>query len=431
MKIWVVMLLVGLALLVLISPGLIGQFAERSVDENIRRGTVENDSVIVNALTFDRGWFTSEGQHRIEIKDGALADRIRALANLSADVALPVITVTTRIDHGVIPVASMGRDDGSLLPGLGDAISMLSLTMPDGATIDLPGAVHTRIGLTGATHSTYALPAGEIEQDGGGLRWSDGQVEVDMHAATNRLDFSATLESLEILGAETPLQLAEFLVEGTLEPGSHGFALGDIAASIGTVTTASQVMGPVEAQGGSSIEDGQLALTFALDVQLDAPGTGPARAIVDLDADGVDPEAFGRLLGRYRAISADTGDPATTLLRLEPELQALLSHGLAIDIRRLELVLPDGMLEADLTARIRDNEVDAGNWAALLLATTMSADIRADEPLMATLVELNPDAGALIGMGYLKADGDAYVTEIQYAKGILTINGAPLTIPLP
>ncbi len=50
---------------------------------------------------------------------------------------------------------------------------------------------------------------------------------------------------------------------------------------------------------------------------------------------------------------------------------------------------------------------------------------------MDTIIALNPEAGALVGMGYLKPDGDDFVTEIRYAKGILTINGAPMTIPLP
>ena len=85
MKKWVVALFLGLALVVLISPGLIGHFAERTVDESIRSGTVESDDVVVSALNFDRGWFTTEGQHRIEFKDGATTERARELMGMPPD----------------------------------------------------------------------------------------------------------------------------------------------------------------------------------------------------------------------------------------------------------------------------------------------------------------------------------------------------------
>jgi hypothetical protein len=42
----------------------------------------------------------------------------------------------------------------------------------------------------------------------------------------------------------------------------------------------------------------------------------------------------------------------------------------------------------------------------------------------------NPDAGAIVGMGYLRKKGDVYEMHAAYAKGLLTINGAPMPIPL-
>ena len=130
-------LLIGLAVLILVSPGLIGRLAERSSDENIRVGTVENDEVVVSAQVFQRGWFTTEGEHRIEFKDGAFAGQYRALLGLAPDAPLPALIINTRVDHGVIPVSSMGREHGSLRPGLGDAISTLRIELPDGEAFRL------------------------------------------------------------------------------------------------------------------------------------------------------------------------------------------------------------------------------------------------------------------------------------------------------
>jgi hypothetical protein len=43
----------------------------------------------------------------------------------------------------------------------------------------------------------------------------------------------------------------------------------------------------------------------------------------------------------------------------------------------------------------------------------------------------NPESAALIAMGILKKDGEAYIVNAQYEKGLLTVNGAPMPIPLP
>ena len=43
---------------------------------------------------------------------------------------------------------------------------------------------------------------------------------------------------------------------------------------------------------------------------------------------------------------------------------------------------------------------------------------------------MNPQTGAIIGMGYLKKDGDFYIMDADLEKGLLTINGAPIPIPM-
>jgi hypothetical protein len=43
---------------------------------------------------------------------------------------------------------------------------------------------------------------------------------------------------------------------------------------------------------------------------------------------------------------------------------------------------------------------------------------------------VNPQTGALVGMGYLKKDGDLYIMDADFKKGLLTINGAPIPIPM-
>ena len=138
----VVVLLIVVALVVLITPGIIGRLAEESFDQNLEMAITENEDIVVSSLGFVRGWFTSEGQHRIELRNKTLLSDSLDDSRNSRRYAEALI-VSTRLDHGLIPVTSMAREEGSLAPGLGSAISTLSLEVSDGTVYDLPGTIYS------------------------------------------------------------------------------------------------------------------------------------------------------------------------------------------------------------------------------------------------------------------------------------------------
>jgi hypothetical protein len=51
-------------------------------------------------------------------------------------------------------------------------------------------------------------------------------------------------------------------------------------------------------------------------------------------------------------------------------------------------------------------------------------------PVVEMIVQANPEAAIVIGGGYLIQRGDAYEMKAQLKKGLLTVNGAPIPIPL-
>jgi hypothetical protein len=67
----------------------------------------------------------------------------------------------------------------------------------------------------------------------------------------------------------------------------------------------------------------------------------------------------------------------------------------------------------------------------VILALTASADVRLPVAVMDLAQAASPESGALIAMGILKKDGDSYIVNAEYRKGLLTVNGAPMPIPLP
>ena len=102
-----VFLLLALAVVVLVSPRIIGHLAEQSMDENLDWAATETQEILVTSLGFDRGWFSSEGQHRIELTNGELRDSLTLLALEAGYNELPVLIIDTRIDHGLVPLTSI------------------------------------------------------------------------------------------------------------------------------------------------------------------------------------------------------------------------------------------------------------------------------------------------------------------------------------
>ena len=178
MKKGVIALLVVLALVVIVSPGILGRFAEKSVDENLNWAAEESGELVISSEKFDRGWFSSEGQHRVEIREGNLTALLATMGSAASSDDLPVLVINTRLDHGLIPVSSMSREKGSLAPGLGNAVSTLSIEFDDGETVDIPGKIYSDVGLAGEVQSTYLLEAGSHEDGGTMASWDATKIDV-------------------------------------------------------------------------------------------------------------------------------------------------------------------------------------------------------------------------------------------------------------
>jgi len=70
------------------------------------------------------------------------------------------------------------------------------------------------------------------------------------------------------------------------------------------------------------------------------------------------------------------------------------------------------------------------DWTSLLLSTEASVDLSIPEAIVEILVQAEPNITMAIGGGYLVKRGDAYELEAQLKKGLLTVNGAPIPLPL-
>ena len=430
----IIVLLVIAAIVVLISPGIIGRIAEESVDSNLQWAADENDGIVVTSERFDRGWFSSQGRHRVEIRDPAMRDALATLAGRDPSDGDPALVIDTRIDHGLIPVTSMGRAEGSLAPGLGRGVSTLVIEYPDGASVPVPGTVYSSIGLTGVLTANYIAEPGSLEADGSTASWGDANVEIATDQQAQSFVIDGAIESLMVSDAGDTLRLGKTNFSGIQRPGRFGISAGSfkiIADSIAIEEAGIETyrLGPVAVSGTSDIEGERVNGDFRMSIgALAVPGYGDSDFNVAMRFTGLDGDALGRIV---RALD-DAGDDASSQqlqLLLRDDFEKLVAAGFELHFDRFDLDLPQGLVSARMRFTVEESGAADFHISSVLMTLDAEADLAVAEGFVDHAMAMNPDAGAIVGMGYLRKNGDIYEMRAEYAKGLLTINGAPMPIP--
>ena len=422
MKKSIVVVLVLLALVVFISPGLVGHLAERSVTANIESTAQQGADIRVTTEDFDGGWFSSAGRHRVELTDPALVDGLGGL--LESRQGLPTLLIDTHIDHGLIPVTSMQRDGGSLRPGLGNAVSTLSLELANGEVIALPGSVYTHVTLSGGTASKYAADAGTRELENGSIAWGETSLDVDTDPGSGKLDYDGSIASLAVNSGQETLALGTTAFSGTRKATPYGFAVGDIklradSVIVGNDGSSTRSVGPLALEGESTLDDGRVSGNGTISIGgIATPNLGTASIDAELRVNGADAAALQRL------DSVDEGDEAGA----RDAMLQLVQRGIEINVPRLVITSDDGRIESDLALSVAEDVVS--DWSSALLHVDAALNLSVPESMIGRLLADDQRLAAAVGLGYLQLRGDAYVTEVRMSKGVLTVNGAPQALPI-
>jgi uncharacterized protein YdgA (DUF945 family) len=432
----VVIVLVLLAAIVLVSPAIVGRLAERSMDENLNWAASESGAVKVTSEHYDRGWFSSEGQHRIELREGDLLTAVQMIAGPVEADDLPVLIINTRLDHGLIPVASMSREQGSLAPGLGSAVSTAQLELGGGELIDLPGTIFSKVSLGGELQSKYVLEAGSHSADGVEAGWGDTNVKITTNPQTGNVAFDGKVDELFMKSDGDAVTLSGLQFDGKQRPTQYGIAVGQVEMSLGKLTVDTMMGPPV-----NQFED------LSIDARSDLDGDR-----VDADADirmrfaGIPQfedmlvdirfrlnDADARSLGNIQRASQDAAtaaDPMALYASLETDLKRLFAAGFDFSFNRFDITIPQGKIVSTMNFSFAASDPATFAWTSLLLATEAAMEFSLPAELVETFGQGNPQVAAAIGGGYLVKKGDAYELKALLKKGLLTVNGAPIPIPL-
>ncbi|MDH4108741.1 MAG: YdgA family protein [Gammaproteobacteria bacterium] len=432
MKRWVVILLIALAVVLLLSPGIVGRMAERNLSDSLSWMQQESDDIVVTSEAFQRGWFTSEGRHRIALSDAGLAEIFGGPPPADSDQP-PTLIIDTHIDHGLVPFTSLGREHGTLVPGIASSVSTLSLEYETGDVVELPGRMYSSVGLTGDTTHRYLTDEGSRIIDGGTLSWQGADITVTSDSSRRVFTFDGSIEPLSLEDELNSGRLGRITFTGAQDRRVFELGVGDMRIEV----DGAQGVGPALEEAGfrrlvaelsTELHGDRVSGRYRMEFDdLISDPLGSMDLELDLSVTGLHATSLQALVDALDRAQ----DPSATSADIEPEFAALVAYGWQFHMERFSFRLPQGDLRGTLNVEIpASGDPDQFSWPALLLAMKASMDVSIDAPLYDYMVTVQPEFATAAAMGLLSATGDTYEMKAAFESGLLTINGAPLPIPL-
>ena len=440
MKRWLVVLLVVLAVVVLVSPGIVGRLAEKNLEENIEWAATESGALDIQTERFDRGWFTSEGRHRVVLSSAVFREATANYREKTGNDELPSLIIDTRLDHGLMPVGSLTRDSWSLMPGLASTVSTFQIDPGDGELVAIPGALYSNVSLSGASDSRYLLETGTFENDEVRVAWAGADVALQTDRSDGTLLIDGRIQPISITVEGETVRIGAIAISADQVKSAYGFNVGTVAFGLESFVVERPgdpvTVGAIALSADADIEDARLSVSSKMSIdEIVVPGMGDMNFVLDLALNRLDAASLQVIAEAFKEAQGSP-DPGTALARLFPQiegdLQKIVASGAEIRVEQLDVTLPQGKVTTKLLVEVAEGDSGAEfSWSNVLLAMTASATVRMPVALFEFVKVMNPQANALVAMGILQRDGDDYVMNAEYAQGLLNVNGAPLPIPMP
>ncbi len=412
-------LIIVIALAVLITPGVIGHLAEQGVNDSLEWVDSENGDFIITSTAFERRWFTSTGQHRIELLQGDL----------------PVLVVSTHLDHGLVPVSSLSRENGSLLPGLGNAVSTLGQELGDGSIEPLPITIYTSIGLTGALESHLIIEPSGFDTSDERIDWGGSEFLITSNPVDHSFAVSGAFTSLAVKTETETAIVGEMEIDLALAATPYGYMVGLVHLSLDSISVigVEQTMtaGPIVIDSDSSLNSdrisGDLTLNFE-NTPMVLGGTGNVQLVARLE--DADAAAFGKVMHNIDTAWTPYGT-AEEHRKFNDSLLQILAAGMELHIDQLDILSPFGQFTSRASMTVDASDSDDYTWDTATTLLNGSASLSLPRALVDMATQANPELHGVIGLGYLRKRDEFYLTEASFADSVLTVNGAPTPIPLP
>ena len=309
-------------------------------------------------------------------------------------------------------------------------MSTLSVELPGGEGWDVPGVVYTTFGLGGGMSSSYFLQAGAHEE----VRWGDGDILIEVNPRSGNIVVDGGLDSITVDDGGDSLQVSMLEFDADTEKTEYGFYTGDFGFSVDSFSVAegfqTVTVGPLSLESSSELNGDRLDSDMQMAMAMAGGPMGDMSLDLDATFDGWDAESVGRISKALQGAQSNP-NPMMALASIEQDAANLVAAGLTISIDRLDVSLPQGTFLSKMELLVPEMDRDNFVWTSVLHEMEASADITIPSALFDMIAAMNPDAQMAVATGMLRPDGDNYVMVAQYKQGLLTVNGAPMPIPLP
>lgn len=408
------------------APPLIGSVAEARHQFLLDQLTRATTGAVPEVEAYETGWFTSRARHRLSLDD----ERAQRLAHLLAGArgSPPTsLVIESVIAHGPWPLL-----EGA--PGLARMRSNLLVEDADGTRTAIPGQAVTRIGFGGGGRTRFL--AGQAEgpmADGQGAfnaAGADVLVVFDRHAA--RLRSSGRLGPIEVAGTNGLMRSGEIDFESDTRPTRFGLRAGRSRVSLDSFRFVDRLGREVSGAGLEidltvSADDDTVDYAAAFDLAtLEAAGGAPVSARMRLALGSLDGVMLGALVQRVQQ-----GFP---LREAGVEFADVLRPGSNLELSELALSAGDGRATLEFDLSLPDEPGPPVNDGSdVLFMAEGSGRLTLNRPMLYEALGLegdeNGDPVGLLSAGYLRREGDSFVSDLRVSGGLITLNRLPLPLP--
>jgi uncharacterized protein YdgA (DUF945 family) len=433
MKRWIVVLLVLLAVVILLSPAIVGRLAENNIEQNIEWAESDSPGVSIKTESFERGWLTSEGRHRVVLDGGQFREVAASYAEATGNPELPSLIIDTHLDHGPLPA-------GSMSPGLAETVSTFMIDPGNGEPFEIPGALTSRVGLNGASHSRLLLEPGSFDHETTTFEWQGADMTVDTNPSTATISVDGEIKAWKVAASDMVADFSAISITADQYRSDFGFNVGSVEMNMGPISLvedgAELSIESLSLSAESSINDDRMDGHSVVVIDtVNIPTVGTIDIAMDMAMERVDAASIA-VIGKAIQEAQSAPDPEAALANLYPDIQeeteTLFHKGFSVRMDKFDVALAQGVVSTKFNLDVPESAADTDfSWSTVLLTMSASIDLRIPGTIFEMAAMMNDQAGSLVAMGVLVPDGEDFVMDAEYAQGLINVNGVPLPVPIP
>jgi uncharacterized protein YdgA (DUF945 family) len=475
MKKFLIAVVVVLVIAIVGLPPVLGMRTESTISERMTGATP--GGVFESTIeSFDRGWFSSTATVRMVVSDTYVSqlDAIYGVGQGPLETIRGAeLLVGLDIDHGPVSFGNgffVGLSKFVARPtSLSDSLQELVTVTGMPYLFELRG----RIGLTGVFAFDADVP--EFDFADPTLQAASSGVSVEGQLAGADLDLTATIDSvfLEYMGVAGDLTNLTFAADleyltpdlyiGTIEGGIDSIVVGDPTGGSALLSLHELTLVSRSGIDDDGLYDGGGEIGAATVVA----GNGAfdlANARIGFRIEDVAPEVLERYSTLWQDLAFD--DPSALSEQLQVLLQDLLATSPTLAYDPIEFEYFGDSFSADIVVRgsaasaaaLDSFTLENPAWIAQVVDVSAHIDVAkalarrlANQAVTAQIESqlggqgLPPgqDVAAMaeeqvdvmlttvVGQGFVVDTGERYTTAVEFANGVLTINGNPMPFGLP